>query len=97
MLVIVGLPLIALAGYYGISFSIRTIVIVGALEFLIVLALGVWGLANPGPGGFTLQSFSYGFNPSNIATSTGFALAIVFTEPFSSFGLAGLKNVDGLG
>ena len=50
MLVIVGLPLIALAGYYGISFSIRTIVIVGALEFLIVLALGVWGLADPGPG-----------------------------------------------
>jgi len=79
MLVIVGLPLIALAGYYGISFSIRTIVIVGALEFLIVLALGVWGLADPGPGGFTLQSFSYGFNPGNIATSTGFALAIVFT------------------
>ena len=79
MLVIVGLPLIALAGYYGISFSIRTIVIVGAMEFLIVLALGVWGLADPGPGGFTLQSFSYGFNPGNIATSTGFALAIVFT------------------
>ena len=79
MLVIVGLPLIALAGYYGISFSIRTIVIVGAMEFLIVLALGVWGLADPGPGGFTLQSFSYGFNPGSIATSTGFALAIVFT------------------
>src|SRR5258706_4553224 len=79
MLVIAGLPLIALAGYYGISFSIRTIVIVGAMEFLIVLALGVWGLADPGPGGFTLQSFPYGFNPGNIATSTGFALAIVFT------------------
>ena len=79
MLVIVGLPLIALAGYYGISFSIRTIVIVGAMEFLIVLALGLWGLADPGPGGFTFQSFSYGFNPGNIATSTGFFLAIVFT------------------
>ena len=79
MLVIVGLPLIALAGYYGITFSIRTIVIVGAMEFLIVLALGVWGLADPGHGGFTLQSFTYGFNPGNIGTSTGFALAIVFT------------------
>ena len=49
------------------------------MEFLIVLALGLWGLADPGPGGFTLQSFSYGFNPGGIATSTGFALAIVFT------------------
>jgi amino acid transporter len=80
MLVIVGLPLIALAGYYGISFSIRTIVIVGAMEFLIVLALGLWGLADPGPGGFTLQTFTYGFNPGGIvATGSGFALAIVFT------------------
>jgi len=49
------------------------------MEFLIVLALGVWGLADPGQGGFTIQSFTYGFNPGNIATSTGFALAIVFT------------------
>lgn len=79
MLVIVGLPLIALAGYLGISLSVRTIIIVGAVEFLIVLFLGLWGLADPGPGGFTLQSFSYGFNPGNIATSSGFALAVVFT------------------
>ena len=79
MLVIVGLPLIALAGYYGISLSIRTIVIVGAMEFLIVLALGLWGLADPGPGGFTFQTFSYGFNPGKIATLSGFFLAFVLT------------------
>ena len=79
MMVIVGLPLIALAGYLGISLSVRTIVIVGAMEFLIVLALGLSGLVSPGPGGFTFSSFSYGFNPGSIATSSGFALAIVFT------------------
>jgi amino acid transporter len=79
MLVIVGLPLIALIGYLGIALSIETIVIVGAMEFLIVLALGLWGLFDPGPGGFTLSSFTYGFNPGNIATSSGFSLAIVFT------------------
>jgi amino acid transporter len=79
MLVVVGLPLIALAGYLGISLSVRAIVIVGALEFLIVLALGLSGLISPGPGGFTFSSFSYGFNPGNIATSSGFALAVVFT------------------
>jgi amino acid transporter len=79
MLVIVGLPLIALIGYLGIALSIETIVVVGAMEFLIVLALGLWGLFDAGPGGFTLSSFTYGFNPGNIATSTGFSLAIVFT------------------
>src|SRR3984885_1233823 len=79
ILVVVGLPLIALAGYLGIALSVRTIVIVGAMEFLIVLFLGLWGLADPGPGGFTFQAFSYGFNPGSIATSSGFALAVVFT------------------
>jgi len=79
MLVIVGLPIIAVVGYLGIALSIETIVVVGAIEFLIVLALGLWGLADPGPGGFTLSSFTYGFNPGKIATQTGFALAIVFT------------------
>jgi amino acid transporter len=79
MLVVVGLPLIALVGYLGISLSVRTIVVVGALEFLIVLFLGLWGLADPGAGGFTFRSFTYGFNPGAIATSSGFALAIVFT------------------
>jgi amino acid transporter len=51
-----------------------------AIEFLIVLALGLWGLADPGPGGFTLQTFTYGFNPGGIvATGGGFFLAIVLT------------------
>jgi amino acid transporter len=58
---------------------VRTIVVVGALEFLIVLALGLFGLLSPGPGGFTLRSFDYSFNPGNIATASGFALAVVFT------------------
>jgi amino acid transporter len=79
MLVIVGIPLIALVGYLGIALSVRAIVIVGAMEFLIVLALGLWGLFDPGPGGFTLSTFTYGYNPGDIATATGFSLAIVFT------------------
>src|SRR5882724_5359149 len=38
--VVVGVPLVAWAGYTGISFSIKWIVVVGLAEFLIVLALG---------------------------------------------------------
>src|SRR3981081_3264451 len=39
--------------YLGIKLSVRTIVVVGALEFLIVLFLGVFGLLNHGPGAWT--------------------------------------------
>ncbi|MGP0052355.1 MAG: APC family permease, partial [Solirubrobacteraceae bacterium] len=79
MLVVVLLPIIAYVGYRGIAPSVRMIIVVGAIEFVIVLALGISGLVSPGPGGFTTQSFTYGFNPAHIATASGFTLAIVFT------------------
>jgi amino acid transporter len=79
MFVIVAIPAVTALAYLGIKLSVRTIVIVGGLEFLIVLVLGLWGLLSPGPGGFTFRSFDYGFNPGNLATASGFALAVVFT------------------
>ena len=79
MFAIVAIPAVTALAYLGIKLSVRTIVFVGALEFVIVLLLGLFGLLSPGPGGFTLRSFDYGFNPGNIATASGFALAIVFT------------------
>jgi amino acid transporter len=79
MFAIVAIPAVTALAYRGIKLSVRTIVIVGTLEFVIVLLLGLFGLLNPGPGGFTLRSFDYTFNPGSIATASGFALAIVFT------------------
>ena len=79
MMVIVFLPIITLIGYLGISLSVRSIVVVGGLEFLIVLALGLWGLFDPGPGGFTFSVFSPSYNPGNIVAGSGFLLAVVFT------------------
>ena len=76
---IIAIPVIAVLGYFGIKLSVRTIVVLGGLEFLIVLALGLSGLISPGPGGFTLRVFDPSFNPGHLATGTGFALAIVFT------------------
>jgi amino acid transporter len=76
---VVGIPLAAWAGYTGVSFSIKWIVVVGAAEFLIVLALGLSGLASPGPGGFSLAPFTPGFNPGGIATFSGVFLAVVLT------------------
>lgn len=77
--VLLALPLITALGHLGIQLSVRAIVVLGSVEFLIVLALGLSGLIDPGPGGFTMRSFDPGFNPGEIATATGFALAIVFT------------------
>jgi len=79
MMVAGGIPLVAYAGYAGISLSIRFIVIVGAVEILIVTALGITGLLDPGPGGFSLRPFVPGFNPGGIATFSGFVLAVVLT------------------
>jgi len=77
--VLLALPLITALGHFGIQLSVRTIVVLGAIEFLIVLALGLSGLIDPGPGGFTLRSFDPSFDPGDLATGTGFALAVVFT------------------
>ena len=76
---LVAIPVVAVLGFYGIKLSVRAIVILGGLEFLIVLALGLSGLISPGSGGFTLRVFDPSFNPGHLATATGFALAIVFS------------------
>jgi len=76
---VIGIPLAAWAGYTGVSFSIKWIVTVGAAEFLIVLFLGLSGLASPGPGGFSFGPFNPSFNPGGIATFSGVFLAVVLT------------------
>ena len=76
---VIGIPLVAWAGYTGVSFSIKWIVVVGAAEFLIVLCLGLSGLLSPGPGGFSFGPFVPGFNPGGIATFSGVFVAVVLT------------------
>jgi amino acid transporter len=76
---VIAIPVIAVLGFYGIKLSVRAIVLLGGLEFLIVLALGLSGLISPGPGGFTLRVFDPSFNPAHLATVSGFMLAIVFS------------------
>jgi amino acid transporter len=75
----IALALITALAYFGIRLSVRTVVILGGLEFLIVLALGLSGLFSPGPGGFTFSAFDPSFNPAGLATASGFTLAVVFT------------------
>ena len=72
--VVIGAPLVAYVQHRGIKLSAEFMLITGGLEMLIVLALGISGLVSPGPGGLNLASF----NPVNIGSAAGFALAIVF-------------------
>jgi amino acid transporter len=77
--VLIAVPVVTVLMLVGITLSIRTIVILGTLEMLIVLALALSGLADPGPGGFTFRVFDPSFDPGHVAVAGGFALAVVFS------------------
>jgi len=75
---IVMLPLISAIAYRGIKVSQEVLIGFGVVEFLIVLALGINGLVDPGPGGFSFSPF----DPSHVGeggiTWSGFGLAAIF-------------------
>jgi amino acid transporter len=73
--VLVGAPLVAFLQHRGIRISVRAMVILGGLEMIIVLVLSLWGLASPGPGGFTFSVFDI----TKKLSVEGFALAVVFS------------------
>src|SRR5438105_3957722 len=68
MFVVVALPVIAALAYLGIQLSVRTIVVVGTAEFLIVLFLGLSGLISHGPAAFTLTTYDSTYNPRHNST-----------------------------
>src|SRR5262245_42188496 len=76
--VILGALTIAFFQYRGIELSVRTLLVTGGAEILIVLALAITGFLNPGHGGVSFKVF----NPGNIGVGTtlglsGFTLGIV--------------------
>jgi len=60
--------------YLGVQLSGKTLVITGGIELIVVLALGLWGLASPGPGGLNVKPF----DPGNAISASGLFLAAVF-------------------
>ena len=61
--------------YRGIAISERVLLITGALEVVIMVALAVWGLADPGPGGFSAEPL----NPGHFGDAPDLFLAVVFS------------------
>ena len=47
--------LVAWTAWRGVELSVNLIIVLGIIEAVIVLALGLWGLARPGPGGLNLD------------------------------------------
>jgi amino acid transporter len=61
--------------YRGIAISEKMLLITGSLEIVIMVGLALFGFANPGPGGFSLEPL----NPGNFGDAPDMFLAVVFS------------------
>ena len=71
---LVIVTIVAGVQFLGVQLSGKTLIITGGIELIVVFLLGLWGLANPGPGGLNFQPF----NPSNASSTAGLFIAAVF-------------------
>lgn len=65
----------AWAAYRGIKISGSALMVLSIVEMSIVAGLAAFGLAQPGPGGFSVL----GFDPRSSTSASGFYLAVVFS------------------
>jgi amino acid transporter len=65
---------VAVCAYRGIELSVSVLVVLGIFEIVVCLALGLWGLFDPGKGGVSLDWV----NPGNAPSTHGFFLGVVF-------------------
>jgi amino acid transporter len=72
---VAGLALVIWWAYAGISLSEKLLIITGTIEIVIMVALAIWALGNPGDGGFSFAPI----NPGNINWGAPFFLGIVFS------------------
>jgi amino acid transporter len=82
--VVAGAAIIAVIGWSDVRVSGRALIMLSGLEMLIMLALSLWGLARPGPGGFSVVAF----NPARSFSTKGLYLGVVF----SIFALTGWEG-----
>jgi amino acid transporter len=71
---VVIVSIVAAIQYLGVQLSGKTLIITGGIELIVVSLLGLWGLANPGPGGLNFEPF----NPGNASSTAGLFIAAVF-------------------
>jgi amino acid transporter len=66
---------VTILAFRGIAISERMLIITGTLEIIIMVVLAIWGLADPGKGGFSLQPL----NPGHFGDAPDMFLAVVFS------------------
>ena len=69
------IALVAWTAWRGVELSVNLIIVLGIIEGVIVLALGLWGFASPGPGGVNLDWLSTAGHSGNLH---GLFLGVVF-------------------
>jgi amino acid transporter len=69
--VIVGTLFTGASSWLGIKISARVLIVLSGAELVILMALGGWGIFDPGPGGFNFSSFNPGTAPSISAIGLG--------------------------
>jgi amino acid transporter len=69
------IALVAWTAWRGVELSVKLIIWLGIIEGVIVLALGLWGLADPGPGGLNLHWLTAAGHSGNLH---GLFLGVVF-------------------
>jgi amino acid transporter len=72
---VIGLALVAWWSYAGIRVAERFLLITGSIELVIMVALALTGMFNPGPGGFSLAPL----DPTKLSTAPNIFLAVVFS------------------
>jgi amino acid transporter len=72
---VIGTGLVMYVIYRGIQLSARTILVLGLSEIGVIVALGMFGLLQSGPGGVNFESF----NPSNRISTNGLFLGVIFS------------------
>jgi amino acid transporter len=70
---LIAVAFLAFVSYRGIKFSAEWLIGLGVSEIAIVLALGIWGLADPGRGGFSFAPF----NPASAPSVHGIYLGVI--------------------
>jgi amino acid transporter len=73
--VVAGLALVIWWAYAGIVVSERLLIITGAIEIVLMVALAFSGLVSPGPGGFSMGPL----NPGNFHLAGNLFLGVVFS------------------
>jgi amino acid transporter len=69
------IALVAWTAWRGVELSVKLLIVLGIIEGVIVLALGLWGLASPGPGGLNLHWLTAAGHSGNLH---GLFLGVVF-------------------